>query len=183
MSFSTKVAKKAKDYSAHRWYGPYAGGVISLDYFIIVLPSTTLVIASSLLQPKKWLSNGLWLALGSTLGGLIISGLLQTFTAPLLNSILSGVASSDEWNKLLVFIQNYGVYGLFLMACIPTPIRTVTIVTAVSGVALPMITAAILAGRLVSYVGLSFITSRFPHWLLKVSFIRNSAFLEEVLRV
>lgn len=60
-------------YSNHRWYGAYRGGLIGLDYFIPVLPSTTLVIASSLLQPKKWLMFGIWFALGSTLGGMVAS--------------------------------------------------------------------------------------------------------------
>lgn len=176
-----KIAKKLKTYSSHRWFGVYAGGVISLDYFIPVLPSTTLVIASSLLQPKKWLTMAIWLALGSTIGGVFVSSLLQVFSEVLINGIFSGVAASDEWHNMITFIQRYGVYGLFLFACIPTPIRTVTFVTAISGVSLPMIAIAILGGRLVSYVGLSYITSRFPNWLLKISFLRRSPFLLEVL--
>ncbi len=94
---SMSIAKKVKMYSNHRWYGAYGGGLIGLDYFIPVLPSTTLVIASSLLQPKKCLNFGISFALGSTLGGIFASFLLQNFSEFLLNGIFSGIASSESW--------------------------------------------------------------------------------------
>jgi membrane protein YqaA with SNARE-associated domain len=181
MSVTMKLASSLKRRSAHKWYGAYAGGLISLDYLIPVLPSTTLVIASSLMQPKKWLLLGLFMAAGSTIGGVAVSYFLQAFTDDLLNGLFAGVASSESWNSTMEFIRQYGAYGLFFMACLPFPIRTITLVTAFSGAALPNIAIAIWGGRIVSYVGLSFIVSRFPQLLMKISFLRRSPLLLEVL--
>lgn len=83
---------------------------------------------------------------------------------------------------MMAFIQTYGIYGLFILACIPAPIRTVTLVTAIAGVGLFQIVIAILVGRLLSYILVSWVTSRFPNWLLRLPLIRRSPFLLEVLR-
>lgn len=174
MSIIKRLAWVARTYSSHRWYGVWAGGLLSLDYFIPILPSTTLVIASSLLQPAKWFSLGIFTAAGSTFGAVAVSYLVQMVGDGAINTLLTGATATEGWAGTVTFIRAYGTYGLFLMACLPIPIRTVTIVTAISGVGLPQVALAVGLGRVISYVGISFLASRFPHWVLRFSFVRRS---------
>ncbi len=182
MSLKMKIAKNAKKYVHHKWYIFFSSAIVCADFFVPLFPSTTFVIASSMLKPKKWLTIGVSYALATALGGMVFISLVQSLSETVLTYFIPSLTDVNSFSKIKVFIQNYGVYGLFLLACTPLPIRTVSIITAILGGSILHITLAILAGRLLIYIALSFASSRFPAWLLNRPAVRRSPFLIEVFK-
>ena len=182
MSMKMKLAQTAKRYSNQKWYSWWAGGILFLDFFVPILPGASLVMASSLMQPKKWIIFAVTTTLGAAAGSFVTSFLIQLFGDQLLEVLFPGITASSGWGQATSLVRDYGGFALFVMACVPVPIRTLTVVAAISGIGWPVILIATLLGRFICFGTLSYLASRAPQYMLRLKWLQRSPFMIEILK-
>jgi membrane protein YqaA with SNARE-associated domain len=182
MSMKMKLAQTAKRYSSQKWYSWWTGGILFLDFFVPILPGASLVVASSLMQPRKWIVFAIMMTLGATAGSFVTSFLFQLFGDQLLEILFPGITASSGWDGATSLVRDYGVFALFVMACVPVPIRTLTVVAAISGIGWPIILIATLLGRSICFGTLSYLASRAPQYMLRLKWVQRSPFMIEILK-
>jgi membrane protein YqaA with SNARE-associated domain len=181
MSIKHKVALRVKKITTHKWYIPLTSLIVALDFFVAPLPSTAFVIASCMLKPKKWLVIAMSYTFATIIGGIIFLYLFQTFSEGILNFFFPSLSIEQTDSGIIGFLHQYGPYGLFVLACTPIPIRTVSMITILLSSAFWPIIFAISMGRFILYLVLAYLSSRSPEWLLTFNSIRRSAFIVEIL--
>jgi membrane protein YqaA with SNARE-associated domain len=64
------------------WYPPFIGFLAALDniviVIVIVIPNDGILISSSMLTPKRWFVLALSVAVGSSIGALVLAALVGT---------------------------------------------------------------------------------------------------------
>jgi membrane protein YqaA with SNARE-associated domain len=68
-------SEKLEQYADRFWYPPLLALLAALDNLIIVIPNDGLLIASSMLIPKRWAIFAISVSIGSTIGALTLSAI------------------------------------------------------------------------------------------------------------
>lgn len=181
MTLKHKIAKLVKRIAAHNWYIPLSSFIVALDFFIAPLPSTTFVIASCILKPKKWLLIVFTYTFATIVGAICFLYLFATFSDNVLDFFFPSLDIENRTQGIIGFLNTYGVIGLFLLACTPIPIRTISMIAILLGCAFWPIIFAISTGRLLLYLLLGYLSSKSPQWILARKSVSNSSFIREVL--
>jgi membrane protein YqaA with SNARE-associated domain len=181
-SRSPKWVRWLRNASAHRTFPLYACGIVVLDFFFPVLPSTALVFGGSLLAPKKWLSIAVACSIGSALGSLIIATIFQEYGWLVIEWLFGDLRSAPQWATIEWAIQTFGLFALLLIAALPMPLRVPTLITALAGISAIGITLTILIGRLIGYGLLAHLARRSPQRILRIPIIRRWRWLHWLLK-
>lgn len=171
--------------SARPWFLPAGGFVAAADFFLPILPTQSLLIASTLLHPARWLRVGFWFLVGGVLGGAILAAVVDTWGQVIAGWLLGDAMQGAGWRRTQELVQRHGAWALFALALAPWPVRTGVAVCAFAGVPWPQIVLALLAGRAVAFPGLAFLVSRSPPWLARLRFfarLRAEVLLIEAAR-
>lgn len=181
MAFKKKLARNVKKIIAHKWYIPLTSLIVALDFFVAPLPSTSFVIASSMLKPKKWFTIAIIYSLATIVGGIIFLYLFETLSESFLHFYFPSLSIEHSDSGIIGFLNLYGFYGLFVLSLTPIPIRTISIITLLLGSPFWPVIFAISAGRLILYIFLANLSSRSPEWILSLKSVRRSDFIMEIL--
>lgn len=150
------------------WYAPLVSVLAALDSFIIIVPTDGLLVGASILGPRRWIYNAVVITIGSTLGAVALAALIQQHGLPFLLNIVPGVDQSHVWHWTDEAMDKWGAIALFLFALSPLMQHPAVALAALSGMSLSQMLWIIFAGRILKYLGLSWISSHAPRLLNKL---------------
>lgn len=151
---------------AHKpWYIPLVAGLATLDMFIFVVPTDTLLVATVALRPRLWVRIAFWFTLASSLGALALAALAHEWGPVLTTKALSWGVSENFWRELEVFIDSWGGLALLFQAFGPFPLQPAVLVAAAANISLPTLLLAVWIGRGMKYLGFAWLATFAPHLL------------------
>lgn len=160
--------KKLQKYTDRFWYPPLLGFLAALDNFVIVIPNDGLLISSSILIPKKWFSLALSVAIGSTLGALLLAGLVEFQGLPWILDLYPGVQETKTWTLSMEFFERYGLLLVFAVAITPLMQQPAVILASLSKTPLIELVAVIFIGRFIKFLIMAYVGSHVPRVLDKM---------------
>lgn len=170
------LAKRVMDWITKNGRKPQAvyilSGISIGDFFVPALPTQTSVMLLAWLQPRKAWVITLMFAFAAAVGASILC-----FLSILLDNYLQSAIPTEQsshyqnWEKLKGYVSQYGLYALVSMSLLPTPPRTMVILSLLSGISGYWVVATIFLGKLMWFGGVVFTVSRSPKWLIKLPWI------------
>lgn len=160
--------QKLEKFADRAWYPPLIGLLAALDNLLIVIPNDGILIASSMIVPRRWLVFALFITLGSTIGAFVLGWLVQAQGGPWIRDFFPGLDQSTLWLWTERFFNQYGLLVVFAVAATPIAQHPVIILAGLSGTPILKLTAIIFAGRLLKYLIMAYLASHSPKLLKKV---------------
>lgn len=164
----THAVKLLQYYIDRVWYLPLLAVLAAVDTFLVIIPSDGIAISSAMLKPKKWFYFGIFSAVGSTLGGILLCYVIQTYGIQIVDSLFPHLQASSVWIHTQKFFDEYGLWLLFVIAATPLSQQPVLILAALARIPLFEIFLITLAGRSIKFCLLAYLGSHAPHLLKKL---------------
>lgn len=159
---------------AHRlWYPPLIGLLAALDNFVIVVPTDGILVSSTMLTPKRWVLLAFSVAIGSTLGALLLSMLVEWHGLPWILEYYPTVNQTKTWALSQEFFENYGLILVFAVAATPVMQQPAVILASLANTPLFKLAAVIFTGRLIKYLIMAYVGSHAPRLLEKMWGMKN----------
>lgn len=169
-----KVFTKWVQHYAYRlWYPPFIGLLALLDNIVIVIPNDGILISSSMLVPKRWWYLALMVAIGSTLGALLLAGIVEWKGLPWILEIFPSLNQSKSWAWSIDFFGNYGLFLVFIVALTPLAQQPAVILASLANTPLWKLAAVVFAGRAIKYFVMAYIASHTPRLIKKIWGVRG----------
>ena len=154
--------------STHQpWYAPVLGFLAALDYFIAVIPTDGLLIASSMATPRRWLRLFLCLALGSALGATAFAAVIQTYGNPFMDWLFPNLHQHRIWILSEQWTRDYGLGAIGIISALPLITHPVIAIAALAGTPFQKIGFMVLLGRLLKYGIFSWVAAHAPKLLTR----------------
>ena len=156
-----------KKFSGQTWYPLLIGLLSFLDVFLIIVPSDSILLSSTLLNPKRWLTFAIYMTIGSTLGLLILVLILEYNGIESILNYYPALKNSTSWLWTQKFFGAYGLILVFVIAATPLAQQPSVILAVLAGIStLPLITVIFL-GRLLKFVLISYVAVKAPKYIEK----------------
>lgn len=163
----THAVKLLQYYIDRAWYLPLLSLLAILDTFLVVIPTDGITISSSMLKPAKWFYFGVFSAIGSAVGGIILCYVVQLYGIQVVESLFPHIQASGAWIQTQKFFDEYGLWLLFVIAATPLSQQPVLILAVLAKVPLLQIFLITLVGRWVKFALLAYVGSHAPHLIKK----------------
>ncbi len=150
------------------WYGPVIAFLAFADSFILIVPTDGLLISGTLLAPRRWWTNGLFVAVGSSLGGLGLALLVHHYGGPALIDMWPHVTESVVWHWCDEFMGSYGLWVVFCVAILPIVQPPAIILAVLANLSVGSIFLVVLVARLIKYFAFAWVASHTPRLLGKL---------------
>lgn len=125
-------------------------------------PITSVVVPAVLMAPRRWGVVSLFAALGSSCGALGMMLIAHYLGWSQLYAWFPAMATDPSWLRVMGWTHEYGLLALFAVALLPLPQTPALLALATVPLAYPGAFAAILAGKVLKYLGFAWVASRFP---------------------
>jgi hypothetical protein len=169
----------ALDSAAGRpWFLPAVSLFPLTDYVLPFLPNQMLLVALSILQPRRWWVFAMTFVIATALGALLTAYAIEAIGPWVLDNLVGGAPEQGVVANVLHLVEDYGLWALAALAMLPWPPRTGVIVCALAGLPAPLIGLAVALGRVVPAGAYTLVGSRSPHLLRR--FRRIDRVMKEV---
>lgn len=175
MTVSKKLNEKIKTYVAkletfadRSWYPVLIAFLSAIDNFIVIIPNDGILIASSMLIPKRWALFAVSIAIGSTSGALILSTLVEVHGLPWILNFYPDINQTQMWMWSENFFKQYGLIVVFIIGSTPIIQQPIIILAALAQTPLWKLTATFFAGRLLKFTIMAYLGSHSPKLLKKM---------------
>ncbi len=159
---------------AHRkWYVFLISLVAALDIFIFIIPTEAILVSSVILTPDKWKSRFIWVAIGSSIGALILALIIHLFGVEALHAWLGETVGTEKWTTLTRIMKENSFLGVFTFSLGPLPHQGGVILAMISGGTLYDVFFGTLLGRLIKYGFFAWIGTHAPAKLQKYRFFED----------
>lgn len=148
-----------------RWFLPAVSVFPLSDYVLPFLPNQMMLVALSVLQPRRWWVFAVTFALSSGLGALLTALVVQAVGPWVLESLFGGMPDEGAAAGVLTMVERHGLWALALLAMLPWPPRSGVVACALAGLPPLGIAAAVTTGRIVPVGVYAFVGSKAPHLL------------------
>ena len=166
-NFLKLLFDKCRRFVRKIWFAPILLILAMLDVFLIFIPADGIMISSSMILPKRWLSFALHVAIGSSLGALLLIIFVKHFGAEQIAHFFPNVNQSDLWKWTLHFFDQYGIIVLFVVGLLPFSQQPVLILSALSDHSLLIMSASILMSRIIKFCFMAYTATHAPKYLSK----------------
>jgi uncharacterized membrane protein YdjX (TVP38/TMEM64 family) len=164
-----KLFERLKRYSDKPWYLPLVCFLAYIDVFILVIPMEGLIVTSSILRPKRWLTFALGIATACALGGFTLSLVVHWKGEPFVAHFLGDhFFESKNWIRMAGWVDRWGFWGLVLIALGPLPQVPAVMLCSLAGMQAPEIFGAVWVGRTPKYIFFSYLSTHSPRLLKKL---------------
>ena len=164
---------RLEQHADRSWYPPLIAFLSALDNLVIVIPNDGILIASSMLIPKRWPIFAIFMAIGSTLGAVALSAIVEQQGLPWILEIYPDLNQGEVWQWTEKFFNQYGMLLVFGLAASPLMQQPIVIIAALSETPLSKLAAVIFAGRLLKFIVIAYIASHSPRLLKKLWGIKD----------
>lgn len=150
------------------WY-PLLISVLSvLDNFLIVIPNDGILVASSMLVPKRWFVFALFVSIGSTLGSVLFSLVVEVQGLPWIIEYFPGINQTEFWIWTEKFFNEHGVVIVFVVALLPITQHPALILAGLSHTPLITLIVVIFLGRFLKFQLMAYLGSHSPKLLKRI---------------
>lgn len=170
--FSEKLPKKIQSfvrilqrYADRFWYPPLIGLLAALDNLIVVIPNDGILISSSMLTPKRWVTLAFSVAVGSTIGAIVLAALVELQGLPWILDLYPGVSETKTWVLSMEFFDRYGLFLVFAVAVTPFVQQPAVILASLANTPLVELAAVIFIGRFIKFLIMAYLGSHAPRML------------------
>lgn len=160
--------QKLEQFADRIWYPPLILLLSALDNLIIIIPNDGILVASSMLVPKRWAIFALSISIGSTLGAVLLSVVVEHQGLPWVQEFFPGIDKSQMWIWTEEFFDRYGLYVVFFIGVSPLMQQPVIILSALANTPLFELAAVIFAGRFIKFNLMAYLGSHSPRLLKKM---------------
>lgn len=170
-SLHSKIRTKVQllqGYTDRIWYAPLIGFLAALDNLAIIIPTDGILISSSMLIPKRWFIFALSVALGSTLGALVLAALVEIQGLPWILELYPGVTDTNTWTVSMKFFEKYGLFLVFAVAVTPFMQQPAVILASLANTPLFDLALVIFIGRFIKFLIMAYLGSHAPGVLKKL---------------
>jgi membrane protein YqaA with SNARE-associated domain len=150
------------------WFGPLLIFLSMCDSLIVIIPTTGIMISSTIVQRKRWWQFGVYVAIGSALGAFIIVMLTKFYGLEKLSILFPTLMSSTIWKWTLYFFKQYGLLVVFVVGLLPFSQQPALILATLSNISITPLIAAILISRLIKFPFIAYLASHAPKLLGKI---------------
>jgi membrane protein YqaA with SNARE-associated domain len=150
------------------WFGPLLIFLSMCDSLIVIIPTTGIMVSSTLVQRKKWWRFGVYVAIGSALGAFIIVLLTKFYGLEKISLLAPTLTTSSIWKWTLYFFKQYGLVVVFVVGLMPLSQQPALILATLSKVSLAPLVAAIICSRLIKFPFIAYLASHAPKLLGKI---------------
>lgn len=162
------AVKNLEKFADRSWYAPLIAILAALDNIIIIIPNDGILIASSILVPRRWILFAVSIAIGSTIGALLLAALVKFQGLPWILNLYPGMNETSMWIWTENFFGKYGLLLVFAVSISPLMQQPVIILAAMSSASLIEIAALVFAGRLIKFLAMAFLGSHSPKVLKRI---------------
>lgn len=155
-------------YTDRIWYPPLIGFLAALDNLIVIIPNDGILISSSMLVPRRWLTLALFVAIGSTIGALVLAGLVEHQGLPWILDMYPGITESRTWTMSMEFFERYGMLLVFAVAVTPFMQQPAVIFASLAKTPLLELAAVIFIGRFIKFLIMAYVGSHAPRLVKKL---------------
>lgn len=155
------------------WYGPMLFLAAGIDHYVIFIPTIGLMVSSVFLAPRRWLSIGLWTALGSWSGAMVLGALARTLGLEALEEYFPDLLHTPFWTWTHRFFSEHGAWVVFLAGLTPVPQQPPVIVAAIAGTPLLKIGVVLVIAKIAKFGFLSYLASHAPQKLNRFTEVRH----------
>ncbi len=163
-----RYIKILQKYVDRIWYSPFIGMLAALDNLVIIIPTDGILISSSMLAPRRWFVLALNVAIGSTLGAIILAAFVQTQGLEWILEMYPGINETKSWLWTADFFEKYGTLLVFIVAITPVMQQPAIIVASLAETPLFLLAGIIFSGRLIKYLLIAYVGSHAPRFLKKM---------------
>jgi len=149
------------------WFPPFLGLLALLDTLIIVIPNDGILISSSMVNPKRWLLFAISVAIGSTIGALLLVGIVELEGLSLILKIFPGINETHIWALTLKFFLQYGLLLLFVVGLTPLSQQPAIILAGLADTSLSNLVFVIFFSRLIKFIMMAYVATHAPKYLMK----------------
>lgn len=164
----TKSIKLLQRYADRRWYAPLISFLAALDNLIVIIPNDGILISSTMLIPKRWLTFAIWITVGSTVGAMLLASLVELHGLPWILNYYPWLSENSTWGWMNSFFVQYGLIVVFIVAATPLAQQPAVILAALANTPLTKLAMVIFAGRLIKFLLMAYIASHAPKYLAKM---------------
>lgn len=144
------------------WYPILVGFLAGIDALIVIIPTDGILISSALLAPRRWISLAVCVSVGSTLGGILVAYLVSVNGLPWILTIYPGLDQTQTWLLTQGFFEQYRLVLVFIIALSPFMQQPAVILASLAKVPLVELAFAMLLGRMIKYLLVSYLASHVP---------------------
>lgn len=155
-------------YADRFWYPPVIGFLAALDNLIIVIPNDGILISSSMLTPRRWFILAFSVAVGSTVGALVLATLVEVQGLPWILDFYPGVTDTRTWTLSMEFFEKYGMLLVFVVAVTPFMQQPAVILASLAHTPMIELAAVIFIGRFIKFLVMAYLGSHAPRVLGKL---------------
>lgn len=163
-----KNIKRLKFFANRLWFPPLLILLALLDALIVIIPTDGILISSSMLIKKRWMTFAFCVALGSAIGALILIYLVNHFGLQGILNHYPEVNQSETWKWTQHFFNQYGLIVLFVVGLTPFSQQPALIIAALSSVPIFPLAVVILVSRIIKFCVMAYIATHAPRLLGKL---------------
>lgn len=167
-AFGKRSLRTLQGFVDRIWYPILLGMLAFIDVFVVVVPTDGIVISSTMLRPKRWLTLAIAIAVGSTLASLVLMVLVESQGLPWVLKLYPGIDQTQVWLLADRFFDQYGLLLIFAIGASPFFQQPTVILAALAKTPLHHVAIALFTGRIVKYVVLGYVASHAPRLLSKL---------------
>lgn len=121
-----------------------------------------------MLIPKRWYVYGISITIGSTIGALTLSALVQYHGLPWFLEFFPGVDKTDIWMLTEKFFNEHGLLVVLIIGATPLMQQPAIILSALAGNSLVELIPAFFIGRFLKFMLMAYLGSHSPKLLKKI---------------
>ncbi len=162
-----------ESYADRFWYPTLIGLLATLDNIVLIIPNDGILISSSMLVPKRWFILALSVAIGSTIGAVMLAALVEFQGLPWILDLYPGLSETKTWTLSMKFFDQYGLFLVFAVAITPFMQQPAVILASLANAPLIELGAVIFIGRFIKFLLMAYLGSHAPSYLGKLWGIRG----------
>lgn len=166
-NFINFLVSKCHGFVRKIWFAPTLLILAMFDVFLVFIPADGIMISSSMILPKRWLSFALHVAIGSSIGAMVLILLVQTFGHEQLVHFFPSIDQSEIWKWTQHFFNHYGIIVLFIVGLTPFSQQPVLILSALTDHSLISMAIVILISRLIKFCLMAYVATHAPKYVSK----------------
>lgn len=155
-------------YADRIWYPPFIGMLAALDNIVIIIPNDGILISSSMLTPRRWFTLAISVAIGSTIGAIVLAAFVETKGIEWILEMYPHMQETKSWIWTADFFEKYGMILVFVVAITPLMQQPAIILASLAETPLFLLAAVVFAGRLIKFLVMAYIGSHAPKLLNKM---------------
>jgi membrane protein YqaA with SNARE-associated domain len=150
------------------WYPPFIGLLALLDNFVVIIPNDGILISSSMLTPRRWFLLALSVAIGSTIGSVLLAAFVETRGMEWILEVYPGLHETASWIWTKNFFDKYGMILVFVVAMTPFMQQPVIIMASLAQSPLILLASIVFSGRFIKFLIMAYLGSHAPRYLNKL---------------